>query len=210
MLTVKYLLTYILNNLKIIFSVILLSFNGFLFAEIVDDINIKGLQRVEPGVIFDSIPFDIGDDIDDINPSDIIKYVYKTGQFRDVSVEFDDGILTVVVSEKPIITSIEFKGNQLIQEDKLRQGIRQVNLYEGAVFDKQVLSSLEKDLSKTYNSMGRYNVSVKATYNPLERNRVAIKVDIDEGSLTRISNISINGLTKFSESDLLELRQSLW
>jgi len=194
-----------LNNLKIFFSIILLSFNSFLFAEIVDDINIKGIQRVEPGVIFDSIPFDIGDDLKDLNPSDIIKYVYKTGQFRDVSVEFEDGILTVVVSEKPIISSIEFKGNQLIQEDKLREGIRQVNLYEGAVFDKQVLSSLEKDLSKTYNSMGRYNVSVNATYNPLERNRVAIKVDIDEGSLTRISNISINGLTKFSESDLLEL-----
>jgi outer membrane protein insertion porin family len=119
-----------LNNLKIFFSIILLSFNSFLFAEIVDDINIKGIQRVEPGVIFDSIPFDIGDDLKDLNPSDIIKYVYKTGQFRDVSVEFEDGILTVVVSEKPIISSIEFKGNQLIQEDKLREGIRQVNLYE--------------------------------------------------------------------------------
>ena len=173
------------------------------YAQEVNDIKIKGLQRVEPGVIFDSIPFDIGDNIDDIDPSEIIKYIYKSGQFRDVSVEFDSGNLTIVVSEKPIIASIEFNGNKLIQEDKLRQGIRQVNLYEGAVFDKQVLSNLEKDLSKTYNSMGRYNISVKATFRPLERNRVAIKVDIDEGTLTRISKISINGLTKFSEDDLL-------
>ena len=140
-----------MNNLKKILFVLLLFFNNFLFAEIVEDINIKGLQRVEPGVIFDSIPFDIGDDVKDINPSDIIKYVYKTGHFRDVSVEFDNGVLTVVVSEKPIIASIEFKGNQLIQEDKLRAGIRQVNLYEGAIFDKQVLSTLEKDLSKKKN-----------------------------------------------------------
>lgn len=175
------------------------------YAEVVDDIKIKGLQRVEPGVIFDSIPFDIGDDVNNIDPSEIIKYIYKSGQFRDVSVEFDSGNLTIVVSEKPIIASIEFNGNKLIQEDKLREGIRQVNLYEGAVFDKQVLSNLEKDLSKSYNSMGRYNISVKATFKPLERNRVAIKVDIDEGTLTRISKISINGLTKFSESDLLEV-----
>jgi len=196
-----------LKNLKKILFVLLLFFNNFLFAEIVEDINIKGLQRVEPGVIFDSIPFDIGDDVKDINPADIIKYVYKTGQFRDVSVEFDNGVLTVVVSEKPIIASIEFKGNQLIQEDKLRAGIRQVNLYEGAVFDKQILATLEKDLSKSYNSMGRYNISVKATFNPLERNRVAIKVDIDEGTLTRISRISINGLTRFSESDLLDVME---
>jgi outer membrane protein insertion porin family len=94
--------------------------------------------------------------------------------------------LLVTVSEKPIIASIEFNGNKLIQEDKLREGIKQVNLYEGAVFDKQVLSNLEKDLSKSYNAMGRYNVSVKANFKPLERNRVAVIVDIDEGSLTRI------------------------
>jgi outer membrane protein insertion porin family len=182
-----------------------------IYAQIIDDIKIKGLQRVEPGVIFDSIPFDIGDDVSEINPSEIIRYIYKSGQFRDVSVEFDSGILTVVVSEKPIIASIEFNGNKIIQEDKLREGIRQVNLYEGAVFDKQVLSNLEKDLSKSYNSMGRYNISVKANFKPLERNRVAIKVDIDEGTLTRISKISINGLTKFAESDLLgvmELKQT--
>jgi len=172
-------------------------------AQVVNDIKIQGLQRVEPGVIFDRIPFDIGDDIGDVDPSEIIKYIYKSGQFRDVSVEFDSGNLIIVVSEKPIIASIEFSGNKLIQEDKLREGIRQVNLFEGAVFDKQVLSNLEKDLSKSYNSMGRYNVSVKASFKPLERNRVAIKVDVDEGTLTRISNIKINGLTKFSESDLL-------
>lgn len=174
-------------------------------AQIIEDIKIKGLQRVEPGVIFDSIPFEIGDDIDDIDPSQIIKYIYKSGQFRDVSVEYDAGNLLVVVSEKPIIASIDFIGNEIIQEDKLREGIRQVNLYEGAVFDKQVLVNLEKDLSKSYNSMGRYNISVKASYQPLERNRVALKIDIDEGTLTRISNISIYGMTKFAESDLLGL-----
>ena len=135
-------------------------------AQVVNDIKIKGLQRVEPGVVFDSIPFDIGDDVGDIDPSEIIKYIYKSGQFRDVSVEFDSGNLIIVVSEKPIIASIDFNGNKLLQEDKLREGVRQVNLYEGAVFDKQVLSNLEKDLSKSYNSMGRYNISVKASFRP--------------------------------------------
>ena len=178
-----------------------------MLAQTIEDIKIKGLQRVEPGVIFDSIPFDIGDDVNEIDPSQIINFIYKSGQFRDVSVEFESGVLTIVVSEKPIIASIEFNGNQLIQEDKLRDGIRQVNLFEGAVFDKLVLSNLEKDLSKSYNSMGRYNISVKASFKPLERNRVAIKVDIDEGTLTRISKISINGLTKYTESDLLGIME---
>ena len=176
-------------------------------AETIKDIKVNGLQRVEPGVIFDSIPFEIGDDLSSIDTSQIIKYIYKSGQFRDVFVDFNDGVLLVTVSEKPIIASIEFNGNKLIQEDKLREGIRQVNLYEGAVFDKQVLSNLEKDLSKSYNSMGRYNVSVKANFKPLERNRVAIVVDIDEGSLTRISKITINGARSFPTTDILDLME---
>jgi len=176
-------------------------------AETIKDIKVNGLQRVEPGVIFDSIPFEIGDDLSSIDTSQIIKYIYKSGQFRDVFVDFNDGVLLVTVSEKPIIASIEFNGNKLIQEDKLREGIRQVNLYEGAVFDKQVLSNLEKDLSKSYNSMGRYNVSVKANFKPLERNRVAIVVDIDEGSLTRISKITINGVRSFPTTDILDLME---
>ena len=176
-------------------------------AETIKDIKVNGLQRVEPGVIFDSIPFEIGDDLNTVDTSQIIKYIYKSGQFRDVFVDFNDGVLLVTVSEKPIIASIEFNGNKLIQEDKLREGIKQVNLYEGAVFDKQVLSNLEKDLSKSYNAMGRYNVSVKANFKPLERNRVAVIVDIDEGSLTRISKITINGLRSFSASDIMDLME---
>ena len=113
--------------------------------------------------------------------------------------------MLVTVSEKPIIASLEFNGNDLIQEDKLREGVKQVNLFEGAVFDKQVLSNLEKDLSKSYNAMGRYNVSVKADFKPLERNRVAVIVDIDEGTLTRISKITINGVRNFPITDLLDL-----
>jgi outer membrane protein insertion porin family len=176
-------------------------------AETIKDIKVNGLQRVEPGVIFDSIPFEIGDDLNTVDTSQIIKYIYKSGQFRDVFVDFNDGVLLVTVSEKPIIASIEFNGNKLIQEDKLREGIKQVNLYEGAVFDKQVLSNLEKDLSKSYNAMGRYNVSVKANFKPLERNRVAVIVDIDEGSLTRVSKITINGLRSFSASDIMDLME---
>jgi outer membrane protein insertion porin family len=205
--TTNYSIRKRLNHLNKLFVTFLFLITNDLSAQTIQDIKIKGLQRVEPGVIFDSIPFDIGDDVNEIDSAEIIRYIYKTGQFRDVSVEFDSGNLTVIVSEKPIIASIEFSGNDLIQEDKLREGIRQVNLYEGAVFDKQVLSNLEKDLSKSYNSMGRYNISVKASFRPLERNRVAIKVDIDEGTLTRISSISINGLSKFTESDLLGIME---
>jgi outer membrane protein insertion porin family len=193
--------------IKNLFLLLTLIYSFSVNAEIIKDIKIKGLQRVEAGVIFDSIPFDIGDDLDSIDSSEIIKFIYKSGQFRDVFVDYEDGVLLVSVSEKPVIASIEFKGNDILQTDKLREGIRQVNLYEGAVFDKQVLSTLEKDLSKSYTSMGRYNVTVQAEFKPLERNRVAIIVNIDEGTLTRISDITINGNTKFSDDDLLGIME---
>ncbi len=183
-------------------------FIGNINAEQIKDIKINGLQRIEPGVVFDSLPFEIGDSLEELNQAEIINLIYKTGQFRDVYTEFDEGVLEITVAEKPMIYSIEFNGNNILQTDKLREGIKQINLYEGAPFEKNKLSQLEKDLAKSYTSMGRYNVTVKASYKPLERNRVTILVDIDEGSLTRVSEINIVGATKFTNDDLLSLMET--
>ena len=55
-------------------------------AEKISDIKVEGLQRVDPGLIFNSIPFEINDDIDSVDFSRTIKLIYKTGQFKDVTI----------------------------------------------------------------------------------------------------------------------------
>ena len=92
--TIIYLIRKRLKHIYKFLFVILFLISNLIHAQVINDIKIKGLQRVEPGVIFDSIPFDIGDDVSEIDPSEIIKFIYKSGQFRDVSVEFDSGVVT--------------------------------------------------------------------------------------------------------------------
>ena len=96
---------YYLSRLFFAFLVLI---STSLSAQVIDDIKIKGLQRVEPGVIFDSIPFEIGDELVDIDTSELIKYIYKTNQFRDVAVEFDSGVLTIIVSENQSLLALNF------------------------------------------------------------------------------------------------------
>ena len=54
---------------------------------LISDIKIEGLQRVDPGLVFNNIPFEINDPIDEVNVSATIKLLYKTGQFKDISIE---------------------------------------------------------------------------------------------------------------------------
>ena len=69
---------------SLIFSVLIFA----VFAEDdlrVSDIRVEGLQRTDPGLIFNNIPFEINDPINDIDFSKSISLIYKTGQFRDAS-----------------------------------------------------------------------------------------------------------------------------
>ena len=52
--------------------------------EKISDIQVEGLQRLDPGLVFNSLPFEINDDIDNIDYTKTIKLIYKTGQFKDV------------------------------------------------------------------------------------------------------------------------------
>ncbi|MEP7261494.1 MAG: outer membrane protein assembly factor BamA, partial [Usitatibacter sp.] len=74
---------------------------------------------------------------------------------------------------------------------------------ESKIYDKSLLDRAEKELKRQYTSRGYYGAVVKTTITPLERNRVAMRFDIEEGSVTKIADINIIGARDFSEKELL-------
>ena len=67
---------------------------------LISDIKIKGLQRIEPGLVFSNIPFEINDSIDEVNVSETIKLLYRTGQFRDIAIEQEGSKNTRILEEQ--------------------------------------------------------------------------------------------------------------
>lgn len=171
----------------------------------VQDIRVEGLQRTEAGTIFNYLPVKVGDTMTDDKATQAIKTLYSTGFFKDVRIEADNGVLVVMVQERAAIAQISFEGNKSFPSDKMKEGLKQIGLAEGLIFDRSMLERAEQEIKRQYLSQGKYSASVKTSASPLERNRVAIKFDIEEGSVSKIQGINIVGNKDFDDDELREL-----
>lgn len=171
----------------------------------VKDIRVEGIQRTEAGTVFSYLPLRVGDEIDDEKAAAAIKALYATGFFSDVRLEQDDDLLIVVVQERPAIGQIEITGAKEFKAEELKESLKQIGLAESRIYDKSNLDKAEKELKRQYLTRGKYAAEVSSTVTPLERNRVAVAINIDEGEVARIRGINIIGNQTFKEKKLLGL-----
>jgi outer membrane protein insertion porin family len=170
----------------------------------VADIRVEGLQRIAAGTIFNYLPVQVGDRVSDGITSNIIRTLYSTGFFSDVRVEREGDVLIVVVRERPAIAQIDISGNKSLKTDKLKEGLADIGMEEGRVFNPAMLDRIKQELRRQYFAAGKYGVDIESTVSPLERNRVAVQIAIKEGQTARIKQINIIGNQAFSDKKLLK------
>ncbi len=171
----------------------------------VRDIRVEGLQRVEPGTVFASIPVRVGDVYNDETGTASIRALFELGLFKDVRIEVAGDVLVVVVEERPTIAEVDFIGAKEFDKDVLKKALRDVGLTDGRPFDKALLDRAEQELKRQYINRSLYAAEVVTTVTPIERNRVNLTFTISEGEPSRISEIRIVGSKAFSETDLRKL-----
>jgi outer membrane protein insertion porin family len=171
---------------------------------IVSDIQVKGLQRISEGTVFNYLPVNVGERFSLSNVGPAIKALFKTGFFKDVSLEREGSALIVNVVERPSIAKIIFEGNKDISKDDLTKALDKIGLSEGKIFDKQVLDKVELELKRQYLSHGKYSLKIKTEVANLTRNRVGIRINISEGRVTKIKEINIVGNKAFDDKTLLK------
>ncbi|WP_313076201.1 outer membrane protein assembly factor BamA [Melaminivora sp.] len=168
----------------------------------VQDIRVEGLQRVEPGTIFASMPLRVGDDYNDEKGAAAIRALFALGLFKDVRLEAVGNVLVVVVEERPTIADVEFAGTREFDKDTLKKAMRDVGLTEGRPFDKALADRAEQELKRQYINRSLYGAEVVTTVTPIERNRVNLTFTVTEGEPAKIREIRIVGNQAFSESTL--------
>ena len=171
---------------------------------IVGDIRIEGLQRISEGTVFNYLPVNIGDHLDQQRIGEAMRALYATGFFRDVELRRDGNTLLVVVVERPSIAKFEIKGNKDIKTEDLQKSLRNVGLAQGKTFDRSVLDEVKQYLTDQYFSRGKYAVRVDTKVTDLPGNKVDVVVDIHEGKRAKIEMINLVGNTRFKEKDVLE------
>ena len=171
----------------------------------VQDIRIEGLQRVEPGTVFASMPMRVGDDYNDEKGAAAIRSLFALGLFKDVRLEANGNVLVVVVQERPTIADVEFAGSREFDKEALKRSMRDIGLTDGRPFDKALADRAEQELKRQYLNKSFYAVDVVTTVTPIERNRVNLTFTVIEGAPARIKEMRIVGNKAFSESTLTGL-----
>ena len=169
----------------------------------VKDIRVEGIQRTEAGTVFGYLPVKVGETLTDEKAAASIKALFATGFFKDVRIEVDGNVMVIVVQERPAIAQIDFVGLKEFEKDVIVKALKEVGIADGRIFDRALLDKAEQELKRQYLTRGKYGVEITTTVTPLERNRVGINFNIEEGSFAKIRQINIVGAKDFSESDLV-------
>jgi outer membrane protein insertion porin family len=168
----------------------------------VRDIRVEGLQRVEPGTIFASLPFRIGDLYNDEKGSAAIRALFGLGLFKDVRLEVSGDVLVVIVEERPTVADVNFVGAKEFDNEALKKALREIGLAEGRPYDQGLADRAEQELKRQYINKSLYGAEVVTTVTPIERNRVNLTFTVTEGEPARIKEIRVVGNRAFSESTL--------
>ncbi|WP_137820480.1 outer membrane protein assembly factor BamA [Pseudomonas sp. 2FG] len=171
----------------------------------ISDIRVNGLQRVSAGSVFGALPLNVGEQADDRQLVEATRALFKTGFFQDIQLGRDGNVLVITVVERPSISSIEIEGNKAITSEDLLKGLNQSGLSEGEIFQRATLEGVRNELQRQYVAQGRYSAEIETEVIPQPRNRVALKVNINEGTVAAIQHINVVGNSVFADEDLIDL-----
>ena len=197
---------YISSFMKkfILISIIIISnFFSQLNAEIVNKIIINNNDRISLGTIKTYGNIELGKNYSEDDLNQVLKNLYNTKFFKDVSFKIENQILIIDVVENRLVQTVNIKG---IKSSNIQEAIlKSLSLKEKSPF---VESEISKDLTNIKNSLiqeGYYfsNVSSKIIMN--DNNTVNIIFDIELGKKSKILIIEFTGDKIFKDKTLRNL-----
>ena len=181
----------------IIFFIIL---TNVTFAEI-KKITIVGNARVSSATIESLVDKKISN-IDTIYINNLTKKIYDTDFFSDVKISFNQDVLTINVSENPIVNFFYING---VKDSDLDQVNKIITLKENSIFSS---SKLKKDIEATrefLNASGYYQASIIPEVIKIDNNQINLIINIDKKEISKIKNIYFIGNKYFSNSQLMDV-----
>ena len=174
----------------------------------ISNIIIQGNKRVTNNTILSYSNVEQGDRFSPELVKQIIKDLYETKYFDDISVSLNFNDLIIRVNEKPIISEIFITDNNIIEDEDILGALEDVGITNTRPYDKNIFDKIEQELIRLYFDRGRYNAVITSKIKKLERNRVSIELVVDEGDASSIKEINIIGNKVFSNKKILGVMSS--
>ena len=187
------------NILVFYFCTIFLSIS-ISFADIIKDFKITGNQRISDETIQIFSGFKINDEINEEGLNTIIKNLYKTSFFKNISIDFKDDTLFINVKENPLIQSLIIEG---IKKTSVVEKLKEIIIYkEKSSF---VENKIKEDQNRIINALrvnGYYFAEISTNIKKNENNTVDIIYNVKLGEKALIKNIKFIGNKVFKDNKL--------
>jgi outer membrane protein insertion porin family len=167
--------------------------------DVVTQVNVTGSQRIEPDTVRSYIKLKPGDLYTAEVGDQVIKDLFATELFADVTVREANGVVTIEVKENPVVNRIIFEGNKRLKEDKI---LKEIRLAPRQIFTRSKVRADVARIIELYRRQGRYAATVDPQMVMLDQNRVDIVYSISEGAKSRVQQINIIGNEKFGDGRL--------
>ena len=189
---------FVLKKLFLFFFILCISLSAH--SEIVNSFKIEGNDRVSKETIKIFSGISLNEDLTKNKINDVLKNIYNSNFFDDVSVSLKDGQLNIIVSEKPLIIDIEYKG---IKSNEIRKSIFENRILKPRTsFDDISLKLDEKKILNLLKNSGYYFSNITSYKESMGNNSVNILYDIDLGKKSKIKKISFIGNKIFKDNKL--------
>jgi len=189
------------QNLKTILFLIALSFfitPSVMYSQenIISSIVVEGNQRITTDTIISISKIEKGNSYSPSQLNSALQLIKKSTYFKTVEISQKNNILKINVIENPTINSINFEGNDTLQDENLFELITSK--------ERQTLSAskTEKDadiIATAYADTGRIAATVTPKIVELSDNRVNLIYEISEGRVTEVEKITFTGNRIFSD-----------
>lgn len=163
------------------------------------EIRVEGNNRIESATVDAYLTIHNGDAYDPQKVNESLKALFATDLFSDVSISFDNGVMTVKVVENPIINQIAFEGNNHIKDDTLSN---EVQLKPRVVYTRTKVQADVQRILDLYRRSGRFAATVDPKVIQRDQNRVDLVFEIKEGDATGVRAINFIGNKAFDDDEL--------
>ena len=191
-----------MNKFKVILLSLVLNFIllSFSLSEIVKKIQITGNSRISDETILMFSKINKGQDLDSSMLNELLKNLYDSNFFSDVSVKFENSVILIDVEEAPLIKDIKISG---IKADKFKKLIREsLILKPRGSYNNFFLSEEKKIIQSKLKSAGYYFAKIDPLIETLDNNMVIIDYRIDLGEKSKIGKISFIGDKIYKDNKL--------
>jgi len=179
---------------------IFLFFQSSAFSEIIKQIEIRGNERISDKTIIMFSEISTGEEITENDLNLIIKNLYKTNYFKNISTSIISEKLIINVEENPIIGTVEIKG---VKAKKNIKGIKEnLELKNRSSFSEFLLEKDKKQIFTNLKNMGFYFPKVDVYIKENENKVLDIVYEIDIGQKAKIGKITFTGKKIFKDRKL--------